>query len=227
MTLLDAKIIMHTVFDAYGTIFDVHSATSRYQSKLGEKAYPVSELWRRKQLEYTWLRSLMVNYVDFRQVTRDALDFAFDENGISDNRLKEELLNSYLYLDCYSEVPKFLKSLKNYSFSMSILSNGTREMLEKAIRNCSLEKFFDEIFSVDTIEVFNPDPKVYKYPVNKLGCDPKEILFFSTNSWDISGASSFGYQTVWVNRFQQKPDILPGETLLEINNLKDVFNFIV
>ena len=216
------EIVKHIVFDAYGTLFDVHSAASRHQVKLGEKAQVVSNLWRTKQLEYTWLRSLMRSYANFTQVTKEALDFAFDANGISDISLRKDLLNAYEKLTCYPEVPKVLRLLKNNGLRTAILSNGTFEMLKAGVRNSGLEGYFDNIFSVDTIRVFKPDPRVYKLAVDKLGCNPEEILFFSSNAWDISGASSYGFQTIWVNRFGQKSERLPGEPVLEIKTLNPI-----
>ena len=226
MPLLENKNINHVVFDAYGTIFDFRSAISSYQKELGRKFSLVSDLWRRKQLEYTWLRSLMGKYVDFNQVTREALEFTLDSNGIYDNNLKKELLNSYKNLTYFPEVPKFLKTLKKKGLVISLLSNGTYDMLNKMVINCNLNQFFDSIFSVDTIKVFKPNPKVYEYAATKLQSRPKDIIFFSSNSWDIAGASSFGFQTIWVNRFKHKSEKLPGIPLLEIKNLKDFLKYI-
>ena len=227
MNQLNTNIVKHAVFDAYGTLFDVHSAVSRHQEKLGEKAQLVSNLWRRKQLEYTWLRSLMRNYVSFSQITEDALEFAFDSNEISEKSLKKELLNSYQELACYSEIPDVLKFFKKQGLEMSILSNGTFEMLKKGVQNSNLEEYFESIFSVEKLGVFKPDQRVYKLPVEKLDCRPEEILFFSSNSWDISGASSFGFQAIWVNRFGQKSERLPGEPVLEIKTLNEVLKYFV
>ena len=226
MTRLETKNIKHSVFDAYGTLFDLRSATSSHQKELRKKVSLVSDLWRKKQLEYTWLRSLMGNYVDFSHVTKEALDFALDSNGICDDNLKQELLNSYQYLTYFSEIPKFLKSLKNKGLGIYILSNGTFDMLKKTVINSNLDQYFDWIFSVDTIRVFKPNPKVYAYAAKKLECKPQEILFFSSNSWDIAGASSFGFQSVWVNRFNQKSERLPGKPVLEIKNLRDFLKYL-
>jgi len=219
MKSLSTKIIKHAVFDAYGTLFDVHSAVSRHQVKLGEKAQIVSNLWRVKQLEYTWLRTLMGCYENFFQVTQDALDFAFDANGISDIFLRKELLNAYKKLSCYPEVPGVIRCIKKQGLRTAILSNGTQEMLESGVRNSDLKNYFDKIFSADAIRVFKPDHRVYKLALDELECNPEEILFFSSNAWDISGASNFGFKTVWVNRFGQKFERLPGEPLLELKTL--------
>ena len=225
MSSLAFKTVKHTVFDAYGTLFDVHSAASQHQQKLGEKAQSVSALWRTKQLEYTWLRSLMQRYVNFGQVTQDALDYALESHGIHDGSLRQDLMNAYQQLSCYPEVPDTLGRLRQHGLGTAILSNGSFEMLEAGVRNSHLEELLDGVFSVDTIRIFKPDPQVYQLAVDQLGCDPQEILFFSSNAWDVSGSATFGLQAVWVNRFGQAPERLPGNPVLEIKTLDDVLQY--
>ena len=216
------KPAQHAVFDAYGTLFDVHSASSRHQARLGEKAQAVSALWRTKQLEYTWLRSLMQRYVDFWQVTQDSLDYALDSHGIDDESLRQDLLNAYHKLACYQEVQETLLNLKELGLGTAVLSNGAPKMLEAGVRNCNLEEILDSVFSVDSIGIFKPAPQVYQLATDQLGCTPEEILFFSSNAWDVSGATTFGFQAVWVNRFGQAPERLPGTPVLEIKTLDAV-----
>tara|TARA_B100001964_G_scaffold143722_1_gene158390 strand:+ start:105 stop:794 length:690 start_codon:yes stop_codon:yes gene_type:complete len=225
MSSLALKAVKHAVFDAYGTLFDVHSAASRHQQRLGEKAQAVSSLWRTKQLEYTWLRSLMQRYVNFGQVTQDALDYALESHGIHDGSLRQDLMNAYQQLSCYPEVPDTLEKLRQHGLGTAILSNGSFEMLEAGVRNSSLEELLDGVFSVETIRMFKPDPQVYQLAVDQLGCDPQEILFFSSNAWDVSGSATFGFQAVWVNRFGQAPERLPGNPVLEIKTLDDVLQY--
>ena len=222
MTSVIFKSVRYAVFDAYGTLFDVHSAASRYQARLGEQAQAVSALWRTKQLEYTWLRSLMQRYVDFWKVTQDALDYALDSHGIDDNSLRKDLLSAYHELSCYPEVPETLNKIKQMGLGTAILSNGSPEMLEAGVSNSNLEKVLDSIISVDTIEIFKPSPIVYQLATDQLSCNPEEILFFSSNAWDVSGAATFGFQTVWVNRFAQAPERLPGTLVMEIKTLDAV-----
>ena len=222
MTSVNFKSVRHAVFDAYGTLFDVHSAASRYKVRLGEQAEAVSTIWRTKQLEYTWLRSLMQCYVDFWIVTQDALDYALDSKGIDDNSLRKDLLRAYHELACYPEVPDTLSNIKQIGLGTAILSNGSPEMLEAGVSNSNLGKVLDLIISVDTIKVFKPSPKVYQLATDQLGCNPEEILFFSSNAWDVSGAATFGFQTVWVNRFTQASERLPGTPVMEINTLDAV-----
>ena len=216
------KPVQHAVFDAYGTLFDVHSAASCQQARLGEKAQAVSALWRSKQLEYTWLRSLMQRYVDFWQVTQDSLDYALDSHGIDDIKLRQDLLNAYQELACYQEVSETLLNLKELGLGTAVLSNGAPKMLKAGVRNCNLEEILDSVFSVDSIGIFKPAPQVYQLATDRLGCTPEEILFFSSNAWDVSGASTFGFQAVWVNRFGQAPERLHGTPVLEIKTLDAV-----
>ena len=225
MSTLALKDVKHAVFDAYGTLFDVHSAAAQHQKKLGDKAQAVSTMWRTKQLEYTWLRSLMQRYVNFSQVTRDALDYALESHGIADESLRQDLLNAYQQLSCYPEVPETLQKLKQQGLGTAILSNGSFEMLEAGVRNSGLEELLDGVFSVETIRIFKPDPQVYQLAVDQLGCDPQEILFFSSNAWDVSGSATFGFQAVWVNRFGQAPERLPGNPVLEIKSLDVVLKY--
>ncbi|HCY87727.1 MAG TPA: haloacid dehalogenase type II [Desulfobacteraceae bacterium] len=207
------------VFDAYGTLFDVHSAVGKHRGRLGGNADSVSALWRTKQLEYTWLRSLMKHHADFWQVTRDALDFACDTHGIEDAVLKNDLMDAYLSLSAYPEVPEALVALKDRGFKLAILSNGTPGMLEAAVRNSGIASLLDENLSVESVGIFKPDPKVYELAVDRLGVAPHEIIFQSSNAWDASGAAAFGFRVAWINRFGQRPERLPGKPDLEIRDL--------
>ena len=186
MTSFNFKSLRNAVFDAYGTLFDVHSAASRYKDRLGQHAQAVSTIWRNKQLEYTWLRSLMRSYVDFWEVTKDALDYTLEFQGIDDNSLRKDLLRAYFELSCYPEVPEMLSKIKQMGLGTAILSNGSQKMLEAGVTKSNLGKVMDSIISVDTIEIFKPSPKVYNLATDLLGCMPGEIIFFSSNAWDVS-----------------------------------------
>ena len=214
--------IQACVFDAYGTLFDVHSAVGKHRERLGNIADQVSAVWRTKQLEYTWLRSLMRRHADFWQVTQDALDFAFDMYTVKDPDLKKDLIEAYLQLDCYQEVPEALSELKSRGFKIAILSNGTPKMLEAAVRNSGLGTMIPEIFSVEKAGVFKPDPRVYQIAVNELNVKPEEIAFQSSNAWDASGAATFGFKVAWINRFGQRPERLPGKPDVEIQSLSEL-----
>ena len=213
------KGIKACVFDAYGTLFDVHSAVGRHRHRLGDLADQVSALWRTKQLEYTWLRSLMGHHADFWKVTQDALDFAFDMHGIDNPDLHKDLMEAYLNLDCYPEVPEALSILKSLGFKLSILSNGTPAMLEAAVKNSGIDDLIEKNFSVEEVGVFKPDVRVYQLAVDGLKVRPEEIVFQSSNAWDASGASAFGFKVAWVNRFGQSEERLPGKPDVEIKNL--------
>jgi len=210
------------VFDAYGTLFDVHSAVRKDRHRLGDIADKVSLLWRTKQLEYTWLRSLMGHHTDFWQITGDALDFAFDMHHVSDPELRKDLIEAYLNLDCYVDVAETLATLKTRDFKIAILSNGTPAMLEAAVNNSKIDHLVEKIFSVEEVGIFKPHPRVYRIAAEKLDLKPQEIVFQSSNAWDASGASAFGFKVAWVNRFGQSAERLPGKPNVEINSLADL-----
>jgi 2-haloacid dehalogenase len=207
------------VFDAYGTLFDVHSAVRRYSNQIKESE-AVSALWRAKQLEYTWLRSLMGRYVDFWQVTADALDFALETYGISDTVIRQDLLQAYMTLSCYSEVPDVLDRLKRKGIRCAILSNGSPQMLSSAVKNSGLSEFFDAVISVDMISQYKPDPRVYRLAVDELKVEKSKISFQSSNAWDAAGANAYGFNVVWVNRFKQKPERLNTSVDIELTDLE-------
>ncbi len=215
------------VFDAYGTLFDVHSAVGKHRERLGDIADQVSAVWGSKQLEYTWLRSLMGHHADFWQVTQDALDYAFDLHDVTNPDLRKDLIEAYLNLDCYPEVPGALSALKDRGFDIAILSNGTLTMLEAAVRNSRLQTLILKIFSVEKAGVFKPDPRVYQIAVDELNVKPEEIVFQSSNAWDASGAAAFGFKVAWVNRFGQSSERLPGRPAVEIVDLSELPKLLV
>jgi len=210
------------VFDAYGTLFDVHAAVGHHRSRLGDKADAVSAMWRTKQLEYTWLRSLMDRYVPFWQVTGEALDYAFDAHGVSDAALRDDLLNAYLQLDCYPEVPEVLTRLKEGGMRTALLSNGSPEMLDAAVRNSKLEDLLDAVFSVDELGIFKPHPSVYQLAVDGLGVEPSQVSFQSSNAWDAAAAATFGFRVAWVNRFGQAEERLPDRPDAQLRTLSEL-----
>lgn len=198
------------VFDAYGTLFDVHSAVGRSGGALGGKADKVSALWRQKQLEYTWLRSLMGEYVEFWQVTGEGLDYALAANGIDDPALHKQLMDLYLSLNAYPEVKDALNRLRAGGKKTAILSNGSPKMLQAAVQSAGLDEVLDEVFSVEDVSIFKPDRRVYQLAVDRLGIEAGQICFVSSNAWDAAGAAHFGFKVAWINRFGQQPERLPG-----------------
>lgn len=220
--MADAKFddIQACVFDAYGTLFDVHSAAARCRNELGQKADPLSEAWRQKQLQYTWLRSLMGAHADFWQVTGEALDYAMAAVELDDPATRRRLMELYLELDAYPEVPAVLQRLKAAGLSTAVLSNGAPAMLDAAVRSAGLADCLDQVLSVEDVGIYKPDPRVYQLAVDRLGVKPARICFMSSNAWDAFGASHFGFRVAWVNRFGQPPERLPGRPDAEIVNLE-------
>ena len=210
------------VFDAYGTLFDVHSAAARCRTDLGPKADAVSETWRTKQLQYTWLRSLMGRHVDFWRVTGDALDYALDTHDIADGALRERLMGCYRALDAYPEVAETLERLRAAGLKRAILSNGSPDMLAAAVAASGIEGLLDAVLSVEAVGIYKPHPSVYRFAVEALGVPAEAIAFLSSNAWDASGAAAFGFRVAWVNRFGQRPERLPGTPAAEIATLADL-----
>lgn len=206
-------------FDAYGTLFDVHSATQRYRERIGAHAGELSALWRAKQLEYTWLRSLMQRHADFNQVTAEALDYALETYGVADGGLRRDLLAAYRKLACYSEVGVVLDQLREHGIECVILSNGAPDMLEEAIAGARLEGRFSAVLSVEEVGCYKPDPQVYALATRHCGLPAERISFQSSNAWDIAGAASFGFRTAWINRFGQKRERLPYGPDAELKDL--------
>jgi len=206
------------VFDAYGTLFDVHSAVARLRPLVGEQADALSQLWRAKQLEYTWLRALMGRHADFWQVTADALDYALARTGV-DAAVRDPLMQAYLAVDCYPEVPDMLRRLRAGGLRTAILSNGAPRMLEKGARSAGIDGLLDAILSVEEVGIYKPHPKVYQLAVDRLALRPDQIAFLSSNAWDISGAATFGLRAVWVNRLGMPPERLPGAAEHELGDL--------
>ena len=207
------------VFDAYGTLFDVNSAASQAQDALGEKWRPLADLWRAKQLQYTWLRGLMGRHADFWQVTGDALDFALASFEIDDAALRDRLMGLYLELDAYPEVKETLSRLKAAGLKLAILSNGTPKMLAAAVENAGIAGFLDAVLSVEEAGVFKPHPSVYRLATARLALAPAEICFLSSNGWDAYAAKAFGLRVLWCNRYAQAPERMPERPDGEIASL--------
>ena len=208
------------VFDAYGTLFDVNAAAAQCRDALGGKADELSALWRTRQLEYTWLRSLMQEYVEFWQVTGDGLDYALAVLGIEDDALRQRLMDIYMRLDAYPEVKDVLTALKVGGLKTAILSNGSPKMLSSAVENAGINEVLDDTFSVDSIGIYKPHPSVYQMGVDGLGVNAERICFMSSNAWDAAAAANFGFRVVWVNRFGQPQERIPGDPEQVIQTLE-------
>ena len=211
------------VFDAFGTLFDVNSAAEKSKNKIGNKWENFANFWRTTQLEYTWLRSLMKKHKNFWQITEDSLDKSMETFQI-DKSLRNDLLSLYKELSPFSEVKNVLENLKKKSFKLAILSNGTPELLNHLVKSSDLENLFDNIFSVEEVKIYKPDPKVYDIPVNKYKVSKGEITFLSANTWDVSGAGNYGYNSIWVNRNNAVFDKLDYKPKNEVKNLKQLLD---
>lgn len=217
------------VFDAYGTLFDVHSAVAQCRDRFGLEPGPartMSETWRTRQLQYTWLRSLMGRHADFWQVTGEALDFALDTAfgpGQAPDGLHRALMDSYLTLHAYPEVPAVLRKLKDGGMKTAVLSNGSPMMLEKVCASSGLDAVLDAVLSVEEVGIYKPHPSVYRLAVDRLGLSaPAAVSFQSSNAWDAAAAAAFGFRVVWCNRFGQARERLPGTPDLEVTTLADL-----
>jgi 2-haloacid dehalogenase len=214
--------IQACVFDAYGTLFDVAAAARTCAGELGEKSRALSSLWREKQLQYTWLRALQGRHADFWQVTGEALDFALETLEITRTGLRERLLNLYLTLGAFPEVPDVLARLKRAGMRTAVLSNGSPQMLKAALEGAQITHLLDAVLSVEEVGIYKPHPKVYQLAVDRLGLEPGAIAFQSSNGWDAYAASAFGMRVVWCNRYDLRPERLPGRPDHEIRSLAEL-----
>ncbi len=208
------------IFDAYGTLFDVHSAAGRLKGEIGPNADKLSQIWRDKQLQYTWIRALTGRHSDFESVTAAGLDFAIAAVGGIPGGVRQKLLDAYMSLDAYPEVREVLTGLKNAGARLAILSNGTPKMLEAAVQSSQIGDLLDANISIERAGIYKPSGKVYKLGVDEFGFPAAQMSFQSSNRWDISGAHVFGYRTVWINRFGQPDELLDMPPDLTVDNLR-------
>ncbi|MEI6203005.1 MAG: haloacid dehalogenase type II [Enhydrobacter sp.] len=207
------------VFDAYGTLYDFNSAVARHRDAIGPKAEALSEMWRAKQVQYTWLRNSMSTYSPFWQVTGEALDHCLAACGITDKAVREKLMNAYLALDPFPEVPAMLERLKKAGKRLAILSNGNPGMLDPMVKASGLAGYFEAVISVDDAKIFKVDPKTYELVKKRTGVTSDKVCFLSSNCWDAHGAAQFGFNVLWVNRGGLPEDNLPGKIVAQIKDL--------
>ena len=219
------KDIKAIVFDAYGTLFDVNSAAEKCKGKIGDKWEGFANFWRTTQLEYTWLRSLMKRHKDFWQITGDSLDKSMKTFKI-DNSMKSELLDLYKILSPYPEVKEVLENLKAKKYKIAILSNGTPTLLNQLVKSNNLDNIFDDIFSVEEVGIYKPESKVYEIPVKKYQINAGEVVFLSSNTWDVSGGGNYGYNAIWVNRNKDIFDNLDYKPKDEVSDLTQVLEIV-
>ncbi|MDB0048902.1 haloacid dehalogenase type II [Pseudomonadota bacterium] len=214
------------IFDAYGTLFDVNAACRELSKEVGEQWQELATLWRLRQVEYTWLRNSMNEYINFWNITEDALEYAMETLKMKNEELKNKLLDLYLKLEAYPEVEKVLIQLKKEGYQTGILSNGSEEMLASAVKNAKLENLLDKVLSVEKCKVYKPSSKVYdlvekEFKINKINC-----AFFSSNAWDMHAAAHYGFKTIWVNRFEGNLEKLPGKPYKIVQTLEKIVDIL-
>ena len=222
MTAAPLPGIRACVFDAYGTLFDYASAAASCRDALGDNLVPLTALWREKQLQYTWLRSLQGSHADFWRVTGDALDYALETLEIDDGALRERLMQLFLKLTAFPDVVPALTRLKAAGLKTAILSNGSPAMLRPLVESAGLANLLDAVLSVEEVGVYKTHPAVYQLAVDRLGVAPRAISFQSSNAWDAYAASAFGLRVVWCNRYGQPRERLPGSPDREIGSLEEL-----
>lgn len=211
--------IRAVVFDAYGTLFDVTGMVSGARDALGDRTEALGRLWRQKQLEYTWLRSLMGSYADFWQVTGEALDYAMEAIGLEDPGLRARLMQQHMVPPVFADAGPCLKALRERDLKTAILSNGSTTMLTAAVNAAEWRRLLDHLISVEPAHIYKPHPTVYALAPAALAVEPLEIAFVSGNPWDVAGAAHFGFRTVWLNRAGVQSEHLPGTPALVVDSL--------
>ena len=211
------------VFDAYGTLFDVDHACKEMAIQLGDNWDKLSSIWRQKQLEYSWLYNSMNEYDSFWKITKDSLEYAMNSLSMNSVKIKNELLDLYFKIGAFEEVEEVLKKIKKNKIKTAILSNGSYDMLNSAVKNSKFDELISEVISVDECKKFKPHRDVYNLVIDKFNINKKNCIFFSSNCWDIHGASNFGFQTVWVNRKKNIDELLPGKVDDQVQSLKEYF----
>ena len=218
------KNINAIIFDAYGTLFDVNSAAEKCKDKIGKKWENFSNYWRTTQLEYTWLRNLMGRHKDFWQITEDSLDKSMKVFEI-DSSMRSDLLNLYKILSTFPEVKDALNILKEKKYKIAILSNGTPSLLNELVKSNNLENIFDNVFSIEEVKAYKPDPKVYNIPIKKYQIQKNEVAYLSANTWDVSAGGNYGFNPVWVNRNNSifdNLDYIPKYQVKHLGGLLDI-----
>lgn len=206
-------------FDAYGTLLDVHAAIARYGAEAGADAARMSELWRTKQLEYSWTLTLAGRYEDFWVLTERALDFALARFPSVNKALKPKLLEAYFALDAYPDARAAVRALKTAGHKTAILTNGSPAMLDGAIKAAQMADDFDALLSVDVLRMYKPRPPVYALVTDAFKVAPAAVTFVSSNRWDVMGAASFGFQALWVNRSNNPDEYADHPPARVINDL--------
>ena len=210
------------IFDAYGTLFDVNAACRELSLDVGDKWQDLASLWRLRQVEYTWLRNSMNEYVDFWEITANALDYAMEVLNLKNKKLRDELLELYLKLEAYPEVKEVLEKLRDKKYKTGILSNGSMQMLDSAVKNANIENLLDVVISVEECKIYKPSSEVYDLVEKKTNIQKDKVAFFSSNAWDMHAAANYGFKTIWVNRFDGILEKLPGKPSAIVKSLNNI-----
>jgi 2-haloacid dehalogenase len=213
------------VFDAYGTLFDVHAAIARHRAAAGPDAERFSEIWRIKQLEYSWTLTLAGHYADFWSLTERALDYALARVPSIDRALRPKLLDAYLELDAFGDARATVTALKTRGLKTAILSNGSPRMLSAAVDASGMAGLFDAVLSVDAVRLYKPRPEVYALVTDRFGIGPQQVVFVSSNRWDVMGAAAFGFRPLWVNRARMPEEYAEQPPLRVLSDLSVLASF--
>ena len=225
MTLKELSKKQFFVFDAFGTLFKTSEVKAELTKIAGDKTDNLINVWRSKQLQYTWLRNEMNQYQPFSTVTKEALDYSMRLNGITDEKVFDILLPLYDTPSLIEGAKSLLKALKDNGKTIAILSNGTRSMLDNGVQLTGIQYYVDHILSVDDIGVYKPRPAVYQMALDKLDATVEELIFFSSNQWDVSGASVFGLDACWINQYGETKEGLPFGSVVETKSLKELAGY--
>lgn len=210
------------VFNAYGAILDTYIPFDKYHDELGENALVIYKLWRAKRLQYSSQLSLMNQYTSYEKIRKLALDFACDVYGIQDENIKDKILDAHSKLSTYPDVKVVLNTLKDEGIVTAVLSNGSPQKLTAALKHAEIDNLFNGVYSTEQIKAYKPSPAVYEYVEEQLALPRGKICFISSNSWDIAGAVSYGFYSVWINRYERKPERLPFVADVEIKTLSEL-----
>ncbi|MCY3803756.1 MAG: haloacid dehalogenase type II [Gammaproteobacteria bacterium] len=218
------KNIKTYVFNAYGALLDTYLPFEKYRDELGENALIIYKLWRSKRLQYSSQLSLMNQYTSYDRIQKYALDFACEVYGVSDEGIKKKILKAHSELTCYPDVKEVLTSLKESGLQTAVLSNGTPQKLSSTLRHAGIDHLLDGVYSTAQVHAYKPSPAVYDFVGEQLGLAHNRICFVSSNSWDIAGAASYGFTSVWVNRYGRTPEHLPYKADHEIKSLGELLS---
>ena len=220
------KNIKACVFNAYGAILDTYLPFLEYRDQLGENGLLIYKLWRSKRLQYSSQLSLMDRYTNYETICVDALNYACEVYGVDDEEIKKNILIAHTKLDCYLDVKDILTTLKKNGLITAVLSNGSPQKLSSTLKHAGVDHLLDGIYSTELIRAYKPSPVVYEFVEEQLALPRNKISFISSNSWDIAGASAYGFNSVWINRYSRTPEQLPYKANLEVETLSELNSLI-